>query len=105
MMEVKQRKEMDRLWKGEKFMVVMFTASWCGPCQMMKPMMARLEKEHRDIKFVALDIDEEDNMILADQMRVDAVPTVFYINCGVVVKVSNGLVDETDFRENLSVLR
>ena len=27
-----------------------FYADWCGPCQMMKPIMDEIEKTHPDIK-------------------------------------------------------
>lgn len=38
--------------------LVDFTAEWCPPCKMLKPLLAEIEREHGDkIRIVALDVD------------------------------------------------
>ena len=37
-----------------------FYADWCGPCQMMKPIMDEFEKTHPDIKVKQINIDIEE---------------------------------------------
>ena len=35
-----------------------FTAEWCQPCKMMKPIIAEVVEENPSIEYVAIDIDE-----------------------------------------------
>jgi thioredoxin 1 len=38
--------------------VVDFTAAWCPPCRLMKPVLAELAAERPDLRVVQLDVDE-----------------------------------------------
>lgn len=51
--------------------VVMFHADWCGPCQSMKPLLARLEKAGVPVRRV--NIDEEPGV--TRHFNVQTVPT------------------------------
>lgn len=35
-----------------------FTADWCQPCKMMKPIIAQVLNENPDIEYIVVDIDE-----------------------------------------------
>lgn len=63
--------------------VVIFTAPWCGPCKMIKPMIPAVAKEHNVIPFW---VDIEKNMDLARQFNVQAVPFVITMKTGVTVE-------------------
>lgn len=39
-------------------MVVDFTATWCGPCRMMAPVLDDLAKKLPNVIFVKVDVDE-----------------------------------------------
>ncbi len=55
--------------------VVDFSATWCGPCQKLKPYFEEMEKTYEgQAVFRTIDIDE--NKALAEKYNVNAVPTV-----------------------------
>jgi thioredoxin 1 len=48
-----------------------FSAVWCGPCKVFKPIMKELSDEGYDIEF----IDGDENQDLAVQYNIRSVPT------------------------------
>ncbi len=49
-----------------------FTASWCPPCKMFKPIMKEIEREGHSISFIDIDHDEGD---LTEKYNIASVPT------------------------------
>ena len=39
--------------------VLDFYADWCGPCQILKPILEEVEKEHPEVEFLKINIDEQ----------------------------------------------
>mmetsp|Transcript_13242 Transcript_13242/g.20963 ORF Transcript_13242/g.20963 Transcript_13242/m.20963 type:complete len:106 (+) Transcript_13242:84-401(+) len=63
----------------EKLVVVDFTASWCGPCQMVAPHFEAMSNEYTNAIFVKLDVDAQDK--IAQKCGIRAMPTFqFYKN-------------------------
>ena len=51
-----------------------FTATWCGPCQKIKPMIQKIaEGMENKIKVFMIDIDENEE--LAEKFKIRSVPT------------------------------
>lgn len=62
-------------WKqSTKLMVVDFTASWCGPCKFLAPVINDLADKYEDVVFVKIDVDELKDV--AQQYDVKAMPTL-----------------------------
>jgi len=55
--------------------VVCFTASWCTPCQQMRPLEDKLRSEGYDVRYV--DIDQQPRFKAA--YRILRVPTFVYV--------------------------
>ena len=53
-----------------------FTASWCAPCKMLRPVMEELQTEGYNIDI----IDIDDNQQSAIEHNVKAVPTCILYN-------------------------
>ena len=69
--------------------LVDFWATWCGPCQMLTPVLEEIAQEH---KVVKVDVDE--NMELAAAFGIESIPTVMAFRDGQIVGKSIGLVDK-----------
>lgn len=61
-----------------------FFASWCGPCRIMKPVIADIEKEYGD-KIIIKKIDIDENQEIASKYNVMSIPTILIIKDGQVI--------------------
>ena len=51
-------------FESGKVYVVEFWATWCGPCLESIPHLSKLQKEHPDVVFLGVSIDEERILVL-----------------------------------------
>ena len=68
--------------------LVDFWATWCGPCQMVGPIVEKLGEEVTDAKICKVDVDE--NPDLAREYRVMSIPTFLVFKDGQMVKRDMG---------------
>ena len=85
--------------------VIRFTASWCGPCRMYKPVFDEVEKEMADsgITFQTVDIDE-DKSCRAEQYAVRSVPTTVLLKENEVVDTIIGVVNKSTLKKKVEAL-
>lgn len=73
--------------------VLMFSATWCGPCQRTKPAFNDFKESTKDVEAVLVDVDEQAH--LAEKYNVRAVPTFVLLNNEVeVARMSGGATVE-----------
>ncbi|XP_052256691.1 thioredoxin-like isoform X2 [Dreissena polymorpha] len=64
---------------GGKVVAVDFTATWCGPCQMIKPLFEQLSQDCTNVLFWKVDVDQCED--IASEQGISAMPTFkFYRN-------------------------
>ena len=61
-----------------------FWAPWCGPCQMVLPIIEEIAAERSDIKVGKVNVDEQPE--LAKKFRVMSIPTLVVMEHGEIVK-------------------
>ena len=57
-----------------------FYADWCGPCQMLKPIVEEFEKKYPEIKVTRINIDENEEM--AEKYGVSGIPCLVALKDG-----------------------
>lgn len=75
--------------KAGKPVLVDFNADWCGPCQMLKPILESLAAENTACKIVSVNIDEQDE--LAEEYGVASIPCLVLFKNGAEAARSIGL--------------
>ena len=88
---------------SNKLTVVDFFATWCGPCQMLAPVLEKLSKEQNDLNIFKVDIDE--SVELAIKYQVEVVPTLVIFKNGNHVKTLEGFRTEKELLEELNKLK
>lgn len=75
-----------------------FTATWCGPCQQMSPLISRLKREGHPIRKV--DVDKEPE--LARRFNVSSIPAFVLVVDGKEAARSVGVIPESNLRRMLA---
>ena len=70
--------------------IVDFSATWCGPCKMMAPVLEKLAEEYSG-KVLIGKLDVEENMDIAMKYRVMNVPTLLIFKDGKILNTMVGL--------------
>ena len=80
---------------NEKTTILYFSAAWCGPCKILKPVMEEISKEMSDsVDILYIDINE--NMELAGKYGIMSVPTLLFIKGGEIKNKIVGLQPKTN---------
>lgn len=89
--------------KKEEVSIIQFSASWCGPCKTLKPIMDKLSEEYSDKNFFMAYADIEDGGInTGSAMGIRGVPTTIIFKWGVEVDRLVGNPGEKTVREFVS---
>ena len=83
--------------------LVDFYAAWCGPCQMMVPILEQVNAQLQGkMKIVKIDTDKYPQ--LASQYQIEALPTLVLFKKGEAVERIEGLLQAPQLVQHLQRL-
>lgn len=74
-------------------------ASWCGPCQMLSPVIDEIAKSKSDYKFYKLDVDECSS--IPQEYGIMSIPTLLIFENGSLKETVVGLRSKNEIEELL----
>lgn len=84
----------------DKVVVIDFTASWCGPCKLVAPLIDRLAEDYADkARVVKFDIDE--NREIPKKYGIRGIPAVLYFKNG---SMADSVIGATTYEKLSEVL-
>ena len=84
--------------KSEGLVLVDFNADWCGPCQIMKPVVEAFGKEN-DLKVVSVNVDDFEK--LSDSYGVYTIPCLVLFRDGKEIAREEGVVSPRKLKKML----
>jgi len=86
--------------KSDKVVLIDFWAPWCGPCQVMGPIIDDLAEELKDdFKIGKVNVDE--NQQISQKYNIMAIPALMIFKDGKVVKQMAGVQDKESLKISL----
>ena len=85
MKEITQNEFENEVLNSKELVLVDFWAPWCGPCQMITPILEQLSEENL-IKVVKVNVDDPESQPLAVKYQISSIPNMFIFKNGEVVK-------------------
>lgn len=83
----------------KKYKIEFVYADWCGPCSMMKEVVAELETKREDVEVIKLNADEAQDFIRTN--KVEGTPTFFIYKDGVQIDRFVGYLPLEEFEGKL----
>ena len=85
--------------KNPKMVVVDFFATWCGPCQMLMPVLEEIASKRDDFDIIEIDVDKAQE--LAMEYEIEAVPTMIIFKNGAAIDRVGGYYHKEELEEEL----
>jgi thioredoxin 1 len=85
----------------DKIDLMYFSASWCGPCKMMKPVIDNFINNNSDkVNLIKIDVDSDRRVAAA--YGVNSVPTFVALKNGNLLDRFNGMVSQARLNQILN---
>lgn len=90
----------DQIINSEKPVLIDFFATWCGPCQMLGPILKEVKDNLGDrVSIIKVDVDK--NQELAAMQQVRGVPTMILFQNGKQLWRQSGVLSKEEIIKNI----
>ncbi|URD53722.1 thioredoxin [Chroococcidiopsis sp. CCNUC1] len=93
---IQSQTEFDALLETEPVLIVDCTATWCGPCKLIAPLIDQLAQEYGDRARV-LKLDLDTNQPIAKRFSIRSIPAVMLFKQGELVETLVGVKPYEEF--------
>lgn len=83
--------------------LVDFYADWCGPCNILAPVLDNIAASNPELTILKVNVDEHPD--LAEKHGVLSIPTLLFIKDGQTTDSSIGVVSENVIQNKIEILR
>jgi len=87
--------DLNSILNQHDFVLIDFHTLWCAPCRKMSPIIDELEKEYLG-KVHMLRVDMDKSEAVAEEHKIEAVPTLVLFNNGKEIWRNTGLMSKED---------
>jgi thioredoxin 1 len=100
---IQDEAQFNELLTAANIMVVDCTATWCGPCRLVAPLIDRLAEEYGDrAQIFKLDVDP--NKTIAARFSLKSIPAVLFFKKGELIDTLVGVKTYEEFSVALTNL-
>lgn len=83
----------NNLINGDKPVLIDFFATWCGPCQMLSPIVKEVKDTLGDrVAVIKIDVDKNQALMAQPQFQVRGVPTLMLFHKGKMLWRQSGVL-------------
>jgi len=93
----------DEVVQKNKYVVVDCWAAWCGPCNMLSPIVEQLANENPEITFGKLNVDQ--NRKIPMKYGIMSIPTLLYFKEGKLTDKTLGALPKKTLESRLEKLK
>jgi thioredoxin 1 len=90
----------DELIKSEKVSLVYISASWCGPCKILAPIVDEIINE-KNGEVILAKIDADEQMDFVKSLNVRNIPTLLFYKNGELKERTTGLKNKMEINQIL----
>lgn len=94
----------EEITNTDKLVLIDFFENWCGPCQMLSPIISEIANDYADsIKVCKVNVDE--NQELALKYNVMSIPTLIFFKNGEAIESTVGFRTKAELNNIINNLR
>ncbi len=98
MKRIKTIEEFNEIINHEKVLVD-FYADWCGPCQILTPILEEISQSRNDLEIIKVNVDQFHT--LAKKYGIMSIPTLKIFSKGKIIKETIGFLDKRELLDFL----